>query len=320
MIYIVEGEEELFIKQKIQQICNRSDVEIVKYDGNDKNFSINAMIDSCLGNSLFSQNTVVLVKDAPFLVKKYDDDKLEPVLNYVANPVYETELVFYTLENKFNGRLKAYKEISKNAQKFELNSYDYKNFNTYVNQQIYLNKLNINKDAIYLLNTICKRNASLLDRNIEILKNYPGLINTDVISKLCTASDDEDSFELVNALTNKDISKAISIERKLMNENDSIISVIGLIASQLRFLYQLSYLLSCGKKKNEILDIAKCSEGRYNKSLETLRKLNMKQIIDLLSNLSDLDISSKNDNSLSDQSKFEIFILDLLKKESYASN
>lgn len=320
MLYIIEGEEELFIKNKIDEIIRKDNCEVIRFDGNSKDFSMQEMLDSCQNNNLFSDKSVVLVKDAPFLTKKFEDKMLEPLINYVNNPVFECELIFYSLSNKHNGKLKAYKAISKNAQVIELNSYDYKNFNTYVNQQVNFNKLDINSDAIYLLNTICKRNATLLNQNIEILKNYPEKITTQVVNKLCTASDDNDSFELINALTNKDISKAILIERQMIDENDSVIAVIGLLASQLRFLYQLSYYISIGKKKNEILDLTKCSEGRYNKSLEALRKLSMNQIIYLLSELSNLDIKCKSDYSISDKSKFEIFVLNLLKKENYASN
>lgn len=312
MIYIIEGEEELFIKQKIKQICNQENAEIIKFDGSSKDFDIHKLIESCLGNSLFSSKIIVLVKDAPFLIKKYDEKELSELFDYINNPIYETELIFYSFENKHNGKLKSYKAISKNAQIIEFNSYDYKNFNTYVNQCVNSNKLDINNDAIYLLNTICKRNATLLNQNIEILKNYPGKITCEVVNKLCTASDDNNSFEMINALTNKDISKAIDIERRMIKENDSVISVIGLLASQLRFLYQLSYLLSIGKNKYEIIDITKCSEGRYNNSLNTLNKFKSQQIIKLLSSLSDLDIKCKTDNSLSDQSRFELFILNLL--------
>ena len=112
--------------------------------------------------------------------------------------MYETTLVFYTFENKHNSKLKAYKLISKNAKIIECNNLDYKNFNTYVNQQININKLNIDNNAIYLLNTICKKNATLLNQNIDVLKNYPDKITIDVIEKLCTASDDNDSFEIDN--------------------------------------------------------------------------------------------------------------------------
>lgn len=313
MIYIIEGEEQVFIEQKINSFLKQNDVDIVSFDGNSKDFNINYLIDTCLGNSLFAQKTVVLVKDAPFLIKKYDEKELESLTDYINNPIYETDLIFYTYENKHNGKLKTYKAISKNAQVIEFNSYDYKDFNTYVNQQVNFNKLDITNDAIYLLNTICKRSATLLNQNIQILKNYPDKITPIVVNKLCTASDDNNSFEMINALTNKDISKAIYIERKMLNENDSALSVIGLLSSQLRFLYQLSYYLSIGKTKKEIIDITKCSEGRYNKSLETLRKLKLDRIIELLSQLSDLDIKCKSDNSIPDSSRFELFILNLLK-------
>lgn len=320
MLYIIEGEEQVFIKKKIDEIIAKQQAEIVEFDGNNKNFDLLDMINACKSNNLFSEKTVVLVKDAPFLTKKIDEKELKPLFDYVENPLYETDLIFYSLDNNHNSKLKAYKAILKNAQLFVLDSFDYKNFNTYVNQQCNLYNLKINNDAIYLLNTICKRDATLLNQNIEILSNYPEVITTQVIRKLCTASDDNNSFDMINAIVNNDISKAIAIERSMLSENDSIISIIGLLASQLRFLYQLSYYLSLGKNKNEILEITKCSEGRYNKSVESLRKLDMNKIIYLLSELSHIDILCKSDNSVSDITRFELFILNLMKENTYASN
>ena len=320
MLYIIEGEEQVFIKKKINEIIAKQQAEIVEFDGNNKNFDLLDMINACKSNNLFSEKTVILVKDAPFLTKKIDEKELKPLFDYVENPLYETDLIFYSLDNNHNSKLKAYKAILKNAQLFVLDSFDYKNFNTYVNQQCNLYNLKINNDAIYLLNTICKRDATLLNQNIEILSNYPEVITTQVIRKLCTASDDNNSFDMINAIVNNDISKAIAIERSMLSENDSIISIIGLLASQLRFLYQLSYYLSLGKNKNEILEITKCSEGRYNKSVESLRKLDMNKIIYLLSELSHIDILCKSDNSVSDITRFELFILNLMKENTYASN
>lgn len=320
MIYIIEGEEELFINNKIKEICNSFDANIVKIDGTDKDFNVDYMIDNCLGNSLFSEKTIVLVKDAPFLTEKYDDKALEKVYAYVNSPIYETELIFYTLDNSHNSKLKSYKTISKNAQIIECNCLDYANFNTYVKQQANFNNLNINKDALYLLNSMCKKSATLLDRNIKILINYPDIITTQVVSKLCTSYDDNNSFDLINAITNKDITKAIYHSRKMFSDNDSIMSVIGLLASQLRFLYQLSYLVSRGKSKREILDITKCSDGRYAKSLETLNSLTSYKIIELLYELSKLDVECKSNFSIPDSTKLELFIIKLLKRQNYASN
>ena len=164
-----------------------------------------------------------------------------------------------------------------------------------------------------LLN-ICKKNATLLNQNIEVLSLYPEEITIKVISKLCSASEDNDSFELVNALTDKDVSKAIGLSRKMMMSGDNDISIIYLLATQYRFLYYVAYLTSIGKRNNEIIEIAKCSEYRLDKARQTLSKLKMNQIMNLLSQLSDIDIQTKTDYNISDSDRFELFILDLMKR------
>ena len=320
MNYIIFGEEELFVKNKLNEIIKSQVGEVFNYDGNSKTFNINDVINSCLSSNIFNDKNIIVVKDPPFLIKKFEENLLDSLNNYINNPVFETDLIFYTLENKFNSKLKEFKLICKNAQVIECNSYDYKNFNTYVNQQINYNNLDIDNDAAYLLNTICKRNASLLSQNIDILKNYPEHIDSNVINKLCTVSDDNDSFELINSIVNKDISKTIHLERKLINEKDSIFSVIGLLASQLRFLYQIAYYKSINKSDRQVLELINCNEYRYKKAIDTLRNLKLDQILKLLNDLSSLDIKCKLDNSISDVSRFEIYILNLLKKDIYASN
>ena len=314
MIYIIQGQEQCFIKDKLKEITSSSESEVVYFDGSDKNFSIGALLEACEGNSLFSQGSIVLVDQPFFLIRKSDEKQLQPLLDYISKPLYDTQLVFYTYLDNFSSKLKVYKTIAKNAQVITLNSLDYKNFNNYVRSRLNEEKVDISSDAVYQLNSICKRNATLLNQNIEILKLYPGKIDLKAVNKLCTASDENDSFELINALTAKDVSKAIYLERKMMTANDSILSVIGLLANQLRFLYQIAYLSSKGKNRKQILDETGVNEYRLNKAFESLRNLRKEQIISLLAKLSDLDISCKSDSSLPDASRFELFILEFLKR------
>ncbi len=314
MIYIIQGQEQCFIKDKLKEITSSSDSEVVYFDGSDKNFSIGALLEACEGNSLFSQGSIVLVDQPFFLIRKSDEKQLQPLLDYISKPLYDTQLVFYTYLDNFSSKLKVYKAIAKNAQVITLNSLDYKNFNNYVRSRLNEEKVDISSDAAYQLNSICKRSATLLNQNIEILKLYPGKIDLKAVNKLCTASDENDSFELINALTAKDVSKAIYLERKMMTANDSILSVIGLLANQLRFLYQIAYLSSKGKNRKQILDETGVNEYRLNKAFESLRNLRKEQIISLLAKLSDLDISCKSDSSLPDASRFELFILEFLKR------
>lgn len=320
MIYVIKGSEELAIRKQIDKICQSEDLDIVRISGDDE-FLIDEIIDACNGKSLFASKSIVLVKDPYFLINKVDEDKLEKFYKYLENPAYDSDLVLYSLEDKINTKLKAYKKVIENAELFNFEEYDRKQFNSFAYYELNASKLDINKEAVYLLIDICRNDSSLFMQNIEVLKNYPGKIDSDVINKLCTASDDINSFDLINAITDNDLDKAIYLERTMLeNSDDGILGIISLLAGQLRFLYQFSYLLSKNYDKKAILDEMKMSDYRYSKSLETIKKLKMPQILEMLKSLSDLDIACKSDFSLKDSSKFELLIIQLLMKREYARN
>lgn len=320
MIYVIKGSEELAIRKQIDKICQGEDLDIVRISGDDE-FLIDEIIDACNGKSLFASKSIVLVKDPYFLINKVDENKLEKFYKYLENPAYDSDLVLYSLEDKINTKLKAYKKVIENAELFNFEEYDRKQFNSFAYYELNASKLDINKEAVYLLIDICRNDSSLFMQNIEVLKNYPGKIDSDVINKLCTASDDINSFDLINAITDNDLDKAINLERTMLeNSDDGILGIISLLAGQLRFLYQFSYLLSKNYDKKTILDEMKMSDYRYSKSLETIKKLKMPQILEMLKSLSDLDIACKSDFSLKDSSKFELLIIQLLMKREYARN
>ena len=320
MIYVIKGSEELAIRKQIDKICQGEDLDIVRISGDDE-FLIDEIIDACNGKSLFASKSIVLVKDPYFLINKVDENKLEKFYKYLENPAYDSDLVLYSLEDKINTKLKAYKKVIENAELFNFEEYDRKQFNSFAYYELNASKLDINKEAVYLLIDICRNDSSLFMQNIEVLKNYPGKIDSDVINKLCTASDEINSFDLINAITDNDLDKAINLERTMLeNSDDGILGIISLLAGQLRFLYQFSYLLSKNYDKKTILDEMKMSDYRYSKSLETIKKLKMPQILEMLKSLSDLDIACKSDFSLKDSSKFELLIIQLLMKREYARN
>lgn len=320
MIYLLQGSEEYFIREKLAAICSQDDYDIIRFDSSDKDLSMADIIDACSGNSLFAKGTIVLVRDPYFLSKKADDKELEILADYVHHPLYETELVFYTFANNFNSKLKAYKLISENAQILNFNSYDYKNFNNYVRSRLSEEKLNLDKDSVFYLTNLCKRSATLLNQNIEILKLYPDKIDKNAVAALCSTGDDNDSFELINALTRREVSKAIACEQKMFSQNDSILSIVGLLANQLRFLYQIAYYQSKGKKKKEIMELTNISDYRYSKACESLNTLNLEQIMYLLKKLSELDIACKSASAIPDKLALELFIVNLSRNGLYENS
>lgn len=320
MIYILKGQEEYLIRQKINEFTSIPDTQIIRFDGSEKDFTIDQMLEACSSTSLFSVRNIVLVSQPFFLTKRVPDEELSGLYEYVSNPLYETDLIFYTFTDNFNSRLKAYKTIAANAEVIDYKSYDYNDFSSYLRTRIKEENLDISQDAISVLGNICKRSITLLNRNIELLTLYPEKITADVVLKLCTASDDNDVFEMINAITRKDVSETIRIERKMLNETDSVLGVISLLANQLRYLYQVAYYQENGKRKHEIAQLTDSGDYRLNKAFQSLQKLNSAQIIELLNGLCLLDMQCKSDGSISNNARLELFILDLLKKGNHAGN
>lgn len=309
MIYIVKGDEEYFIKEKLKEL-KKEDAEIVEFDGSSKTFSISNMLEACQSNSLFAPYTVVLVKDPYFLIKK--EDNINDLMDYINNPLYECDLIFYTYTNAFNERLKVYKDICKNADVINCNGYVGKDFNQYALNIINHSNLNLNNEAKNLLIQYVNNNASLLNRNIEILKIYPDKIDEDVINALCSESDEMNVFDLINALTSKNISKSISLSRKMLANNDSIIPLISLLSGQYRFLYYVAYLEKQGNSLYDIASITGSKEYRIKVALNTLRSLSMKEILIQLKRLHELDIKVKSVYNINEKERFEYFILNLM--------
>ena len=320
MIYILYGEEEYFIRRKIASFREAADADVVFFDGSDRNFSISAMLEACTGNSLFANRNTILVSQPYFLIRRCSEEELSELLEYVQKPFYETDLILYTYANDFNSKLKAFKQIAVNAEVIQYKQYDYKRFNDYVRQRNVETGLNLPSELIFHLGSICKRSVTLFEKNLEILKLYPEQVSLQVIDRLCTASDENAIFDMINALTMKNISKAIEIQRRLLKETDSVLGSISLLANQLRFMYEVSYLRSTGKKKAEIMDITNVSEYKLNKTLQACDKISENQMLELLHKLHELDLLCKADNSLPDTARFELFIMELLSKENHAVN
>ena len=313
MIYLIFGSEIYLIDKKIKEISNKNkDADIVKVDASIKGFNYKQILESCMDVGLFASRSVVLVKDPLFLKKKIEDKNVDELIEYCSKPIYENDLVFYTYDNDFKKVLKSYKDIVKNAKVFECNA----NPKTY-----YVDCLNIvkekdlvlDKKVLNILIDSCSPSLTLFNQNLDVLCLYPDKLDEDVTKRLITSNNEENVFNLINALTKKNISSAIKSLNKIISNDNNINGLIALLASQLRFLYEVSYYNEKSYSINEIMEYTGVKNRyRIDKAFETLDNLNMKEIINLLSKLADLDYQSKTSSDLNDKLKMELFIVSLI--------
>ena len=101
------------------------------------------------------------------------------------------------------------------------------------------------------------------------------------------------AFDLVREIALKDKRKAINIYNELFSYNVESYSLIGLLESQYRLLYQVKVL---NKKNISYNDIAKeldVHPFRVKKTLELIRFYTLKEIRKLIKNLADIDFKIK---------------------------
>lgn len=313
MIYIISGSESYLIDKKLNEIINKDkDFDLIKLDGSSKTFSYRELLDTITSVGLFSNKSLVLLKDPVFFKKKVEDKELDELIEYCKNPLYENDLVFYTYEDDFKKILKAYKDISKNAEVIDC-KIEAKNFNIECINILKARNIKMTKEAFNLLVNMCNNSLSLFNQNIDVLALYPEKIDESVINGLCVGSSEENVFNLINSLTSKDVTNSIKYANRILANDNNINGLIALLANQLHFLYEVSYYDSIGDDVYTIMDKTNSKKQyRIDMAFKTLRNLNRKEIMSLLNKLSDLDFKGKVNSDIDDKLRLELFIVGLM--------
>lgn len=313
MIYILNGDEEYLIEKKINDILNENkDSEILRFNGLDKTFEVKTLLEILNNVGLFANRKLILIKDPYFFIKK-SDDNFDELIKYCTNPFFENDLVFYTLENTFNEKLKLFKDIIKNAQHIKYSKLKKNDF--YNECCSILNKKNIKlkRELLNMLIDSCNNSLKIFSLNVDLIELYPDELTLEVLENLLISDNNDNVYQLINALTNKNISLSFRLIKKYLAYDNNINGLVSLLGSQLRFLYEVSYYSSNSLSINEIMDkVNTSSRYRIEKAFETLRFLKSKEILILLNKLSDLDYTLKNNYDLDSELQFELFVVGLL--------
>ena len=210
--YWLEGEEEFYIETVIDyaehNILTEADAafNLTLFYGKDANWT--EVVNACSRYPMFAQRQVVLLKEAQ---QMKDIDKLE---NYITNPLASTVFVVSYKGKTIDGRSKLAKIIKQNGEVLSVKKLYDNQLPGWTNEYIQSKGFTITPRALTLLvdhigndlsriaNEFEKVSMNLADR-----KN----ITEDDIEKYVGISKEYNVFELQEALSNKDLAKAITI-------------------------------------------------------------------------------------------------------------
>ncbi len=288
--YLIKSNATTLIDKKISELIKEkgfNDASITTYDLEED--SITSLIEDADTISFLAPNKVIIGRNLSN--NNLDDKSIKTLSKYLDNPNNDVLLIFIT--SNIDTRKKVVKDI--------------------INK---LSLVNITTDSKTIIKDILK-DYNVEYKVINLLEEYyqddiERLINE--TKKLALASIDTKeityenaynllikplnkgdalAFDLIREIALKDKKKAVNIYNELLNYNIESYSIIGLLESQYRLLYQVKIL---NKKNISYNDIAKTLEVhpfRVKKTLELVRYYTLKEIRSIIKNLADIDLKIK---------------------------
>ena len=308
MIYLIYGTEDYLIKNEVDKIKNKFDInDISIYDMEEVN--LKNIVEDASSMSLFSNERLIIVENSNIFTgssKKRDDIKY--LDEYLDNPNSSTTLVFVLNTDSLDNRKKIVAKVKEKGKIIEFTN----NYNTLDIVKDMFDNYVVNTNSIRLLIDRVGNNLYLLNQEINKIKTYKGndlnITDEDIIL-LTHKTVDIDIFHLIeNIILNKK-EKALESYYEMIKMGEEPIKIIVMLSNQFRLMYQVKKL---SLNRCSIMDMMKIlGQKKYTieKALEKSRKYSEDIILKKLYELANLDIKIKS-GKINKNIALELFILE----------
>lgn len=308
--YLLEGQSFFEIENEINNIVKSLDFNDAlrsNYDLSEVEFD--NVLEDLDTYSFLSSKKIIILTGMENVNNDSNKDKLEHLYKYLDNPNPDNLLFIWSL--KFNNTLKVTKELKKRCKYISVSLDPVK----FAKNELKGYKIS-NIDIEYLVNK-CLNDLSKIENEINKLKNYRYEektisredIDDLVMEKLGDSTDL--TFAFSRSLAEKDKKRALEQYFKLLNYNIEPLSIIGLIASQIRIIYQVKVLEKQRLSNDEIASmLGEKNSYRIKKTKELTRYYSESELLELMNTLADMDYKLKTTDS-DPNNLIELFILNL---------
>ncbi len=321
MNYILFGEEEYLIEQRVNAILKEVLSEHAKegttyYDA--LTTSMQEIMDDASMLPLFTDRKVIIVQNPFFLTASLSSSAVVDEELFHAYFQYPSDLcvLIFVCYHALDERRKIVKFLRKHCYVEEFKKLENYELQRFVTQELKSAQVKIKDRDIEYLCKMLGNDLLTIKQELEKLKLYDGVIDTAVIQALITRPLEDNIFELVNAVMARDMRKSFVIWNDFITLNKEPLQLIGALAAQFRFCYQVAYLQSSGLRDDEIAKELGCKPYRVTKTKSTMHRGTPDQFLGMLAMLSELDQKIKN-GLIDKYNGFELFLIQIGMEGSY---
>lgn len=307
--YLLENTDPIVIKNETKNLIKKNNFEgsqVSIYDIEE--VPLEKALEDLDTYGFLSSKKVVIIKNIDIL--KYDDNKkdLDHLFKYLENSSSDNLLIIEV--KKLDNKAKLSKELKKKCNYIESSL----NTKSFIKGQ--LKGYDISQDTINLLDEYCLEDITKIYNECEKLKEYrideKKITSQDVRELVVRKQGDtkETTFQFSRALAEKNKKEALNLFNSLLEKNNDSIAIVGLLASQLRIIYQVKILEERNMSDREIASTLGEKEFRIKKTRELTRLYSRDELNKLIITLSDIDLKMKT-TDIDPKHLIQMFIINL---------
>lgn len=307
--YLLESLDSLSLQMKIDEIIKENkflDASVSSYDMEE------VLLENALEDldtySFLTNKKVIIISSIETLNQEENKKDIEHLYQYIEN--YNPDNLLIICARKLNNTLKITKELKKRLEYIKVS------FNATDFTKGELKDYQVESGVVNLLVEYCKEDITKLSNECDKLKLYRNdtkkITKKDVeemvVQKLGDAT--EATFAFVRSLASRDKSDALKKYQALLDYQIEPLGIIGLLASQIRIMYQVKVLENRRMSTNDIANTLDEKPYRISKTLELTRFYSEDELLKLMIELADMDLKIKTTDS-DPNFLIQLFILNL---------
>ena len=301
------GEEDYLIewaaKSLGQKFVDKSmfDIDFVKINEMD---SADNLISMCDTFSILSERRVIWARDYLPLTKKnpkgFGEKELETITNYIQNPNNQSILIFSATTPEESSAL--VKLLKKNCKTYQFDRLDRPQLNGFIEKRFRAAGVTIERSVLrYLVDETGYFNRDTeytlynLENDIKKIVSYnsSGLISVEDVDSTLKGDLETFAFDFLDAVTSGKKDTAFRMLNNILGSGGEVFSVLGLLVNQFELLLEVKELSEETRDTQKMADILKINHYRVKKGLSFADRFEKKKIIDILSQLYEVDRNIK---------------------------
>lgn len=318
-VYLFLGKEDYFIEEAkqtlLKSVVDEADQELNTGIFNMEEVALDRALEDAESLPFFGDRRLVIIENPYFLTAEKSKNTLEHDVawleNYLDHPSDFTVLAIFAPYEKLDSRKKISKLLKKAAVTVDVSPLEEKDARKFLAEMIKNEGYQINRETQELF---FERVDNQLSRGMRELPKLflagaeEKKITKQMVVDLVPRNLEQNIFELVTQVLQRDTYQAIQIYRDLLLQKEEPIKINAILLGQFRLLLQAKLLLKKGYQQTDISKALKVHPYRVKLAVQQVRNLSETVLADAFQGLVETEYKMKTGQGLK-EIQFELFLI-----------